>query len=228
MVTGKSDQRLSMARNAVKNFVAQTHPNKHLIIVNHGTENVMGNLRAGSAPKNITEVLVLKINGKTLGDLRNVSISYVPINAIWTTWDDDDVRDPNYLVTLHRHMLSTGTNAVLIKNRYEYNRNTGRGWSSSMTDGFYWYFMRNDPRFKYASLDTGEDKFIKQNLHRIPGFVSVLDNDPIMYVRVIHKDNTSMFVRKNQKDARNVSGRYSERELSEKEDALVRNKASLA
>mgnify|MGYP001248267730 CR=1 FL=1 len=41
-----------------------------------------------------------------LGTLRNIALQFVPPNAIWTTWDDDDWRHPNYISIMMKKMLN--------------------------------------------------------------------------------------------------------------------------
>ena len=53
-------------------------------------------------------------DGITLGDLRNISLSYVPNNEIWTTWDDDDWRSSNYLSILCKMMTNNGAKFIII------------------------------------------------------------------------------------------------------------------
>ena len=61
-------------------------------------------IEIGDANAIIKEYMVSK-NNKTLGDLRNISLSHVPNGVIWTTWDDDDWRHETYLSVLYNELI---------------------------------------------------------------------------------------------------------------------------
>lgn len=227
MITGKDAERTRLARNATKNFLQQTYKKKHLVIINHGEELVLD--RDLRKKKNIREVTIFKGPNTTLGDMRNIAFKYIPEGAVFCVWDDDDWRRKDYLSTLMNTMNRHRANAVTIKNRIEFNKNTGAVWTSTLEDGFYWYFMVKDPRFLYASLDTGEDGVIRKNLIKMreknPKFYYVLDNDPALYLRFIHDNNTSRYVLSNQAKPRNFvrTSQYQEREATQAESEYARD-----
>jgi hypothetical protein len=196
MVTGKSLQRIEWARASVRNFQEQSYRNKFLIIINHGDQQVLTS-KVGST--NMVEHRVSKTKGITLGDLRNLSLSLVPVGALWTTWDDDDIRSPNYMEEVATWMQSTQKRFCMIKNRIEYNVNTHKMWMSSLFTGFLWFTVLKssdpDELYKYASQETNEDGVIKEQiLRKGPSSYTLFNNDPMLYIRMIHKDNTSTFV----------------------------------
>lgn len=201
MVTGKSSRRLKWARASVRNFQEQTYSNKFLVIVNHGSQPVLASDIQTSS--NMIEHRVSKTKGTTLGDLRNLTVSFVPMGALWTTWDDDDIRSPNYMEQIEMFMKSTGKRFCMIQNRIEYNVNTHKMWVSSFSTGFLWFTVRKssdpDEQYQYASKDTNEDGVIKEQiLQKGPTYYALFNNDPMLYVRMIHEDNTSMFVDRQQ------------------------------
>lgn len=219
MVTGKDDERIDLAKNAVKNFLSQSYRMKHLVIVNHHHRPVLG--PENRHHKHIREVMVHRGPDMTLGDMRNISLRYVPDGAITCVWDDDDWRDTHYLRFLYQELMrNPETRAVAIRHRLEFNKNTGAVWKSTLEDGFYWYFMYKDPRFLYAQLNTGEDGIIRRNLLRInetqPNFYRVVDNPARMYLRFVHDNNTSRYVLKDQAGARNFvkTSKYQETQAS--------------
>lgn len=187
MITGKDNERYKFAKRAILNFNIQTYQNKKLIIINHGSYKLIKN------SDNIQEYMIDKTN-KTLGDLRNISLSFVPSGEIWTTWDDDDWRHPEYLSLLYKELKRSGLSMLMIKNRLEYNIQNKFCWQSSMKSGFYWYFCYKNNNQKYDSLDTFEDGIIKKTLlkNKIP--YHIYNNDPKLYIRYVHNNNTSLFV----------------------------------
>jgi hypothetical protein len=190
MVTGKDDARVALARGSVQNFLDQTYASKRLIIVNHHpTQSVL----RGKELDGVTEVLVDKA-GKTLGDLRNMSMAYVQPGTLWTPWDDDDVRSPDYLELLFQRMITSGADVVLTTRRYEYNANTDFAWETRLPTGTWMFFAKYDPAYRYASLDTREDNAVKEQIKALKKAVDMYDNPPRMYIRLVHTNNTSVAV----------------------------------
>lgn len=201
MVTGKDDRRLSFARGAVNNFIEQRdyYPIEylHLIIINHNQTKVIGN----TIHENISEHYVSK-EGKTLGDLRNIAIGMVPKGAIWVTWDDDDIRMPGYLKAMYENMRASKACAAMITNRFEYNVRSCSAWQSRLESGFLWFMVEKcseTEHLLYDSVNTNEDKPIKDFLLKMSNNKCTwIQNDPSWYIRLIHSDNTSMYVDKHQ------------------------------
>lgn len=222
MITG-GDNRIEWARIAVHRFFLQDYPNKHLIIINHNlNENVLFGKNTHLVNKNIHEYMVNK-KGKTLGDLRNLSLSYVPTGAYYFIYDDDDERYPELLSGLMNVALNKNAEYVLMKNRLNFNCNTGKLWRSIDHRGMHilFGFKFGDSRdFKYLPLDRNEDKPVNDLLTN--GSKTFLwDNDPKMYVRFTHNDNTSLFVRKNQNGPVLNAGYYLEFPATEEDQDYV-------
>lgn len=231
MITGKSELRLPWARASLQNFLEQTYSNKHLIIINHGNERVYEQHgKSIDSESHINEYMVEKGKGVTLGDLRNDALSHVPIGEIWTTWDDDDIRCNDYLEQLYNEMTVNNVQCVMIRNRFEYNMNTKKIWASSLHTGFLWFFMRKQAHdFVYDKKETNEDGLLKiQILTEGESFYKIYDNNPICYIRLIHNDNTSMYVDKTQTGPKEkyTEGKrlYSERDITEDEKKIISNR----
>lgn len=193
--------RLEWARIAVRNFLDQDYPYKKLIIINH---NLKANVLFGKVSPvnpNIQEYMVSK-KGKTLGDLRNISLRYVPTGSFFYTWDDDDERHSTMLSTLMNAAILNNATYVLTKNRLNYNCVTNALWRSKDVRGMkplFGYKSGTTDDFKYLRKDTLEDLPVN-DLTKKKGTI-LLDNDPKLYVRFTHGNNTSPFVHKNQKMA---------------------------
>jgi hypothetical protein len=84
--------RLRRARKAVNQFVSQTYPNKQIIIVN-ASDLEITNVQH-------REVVELKHNSGTTGELRNYALSKATGELVFPFWDDDDVYDPDLLAFL--------------------------------------------------------------------------------------------------------------------------------
>ena len=196
MITGKDDSRIQYARASVQNFLLQTYPNKQLIIVNHHPhlKVLTSNNGITGIPRipQLYEFHVEKSSDMTLGDLRNIALQMVPYDACWTTWDDDDYRAPPYLETLAR--FKTSGNIACITSRLEYNTNNGASWVGKKVDGFVLFLAPSDRRIKYTPRDSMEDIDILGEFKKFGYTVLPIDNDPQLYIRLVHTNNTSTYV----------------------------------
>lgn len=191
MVTGKDDSRILYAKSAVQNFMAQDYPNKRLVIINHH-ESETKVLDESNAY--CVEVCLKKTS---LGHLRNVSLEFVPMNALWTIWDDDDWRPDHYLYTLFKWLSTNRVDCVTYTTRYEFNLQTSFSWRMTLMKGYPTVLCRKNPLIKYKNdADTMEDIDLVQDIQRIGLKLKVVHNEdrPDMYVRLVHRDNTSLYV----------------------------------
>ena len=163
----------------------QTYTNKKLIIINHGNIPVMVQKQ-----DNVHEIKINKGN-MTLGDLRNFSLSLIPLNAISLTFDDDDWRSPNYMEFMVDTLLKTKSTAVFMKNRVEYNLTNGFSYRSSFDYGSTHMMCIKIDKLQYLSKDTLEDIQLQSDLKSFNKKYTAIDNDPTMYLRIIHENNTS-------------------------------------
>ena len=219
MVTGYTSARIPYARASVRNFSEQTYSNKHLVVLNQAGETVLTDDE--HTRDNMIEFFVDK-RGKTLGELRNISLQFVPPDAVWTTWDDDDWRAPSYISTMLEAMHKHDTRFIMFMNRIEYNRLNSHAFRLTLRSGLMTFFARQHPGLLYAHVDTSEDRPLKEYARtRLKPFV--LDNDPKLYVRLIHDDNTSVYIDKDRSHIRDTTKNkdFFERELNDEEQALV-------
>ena len=194
MVTGYNKERLSMARKSIQNFKQQTYKNKNLIILNQSKERL---IKKESKDTTVLEVLVDK-EDKTLGELRNMSLQFVPPNAIWTTWDDDDYRSSNYIKKMVHIMNKNKAEFLMFQNRIEYNKTNNFSFKMTMKSGFMTFFSVHNPFLEYEHVSTSEDVKVKNYaLKHMKTYI--YDNDPKMYIRLIHDDNTSIYVHNKKK-----------------------------
>ena len=219
MITGKDDMRLKYAQLSTLNFFDQDYKgHKYLSIINHNDKRV-------NIPS-VYQHLVIQIQvdraTHTLGAMRNIALDLVPNDALWTSWDDDDYRSKWYLSTLYKYMESKRVDAVTFTDRYEYNINSGLVWKFCMKSGFGYACMlcKKKEAFKYHDVDTFEDRDLKRFYD---SSIFVYDNtDKVMYIRLVHENNTSMFVHrtKSYSDLSEANGEYL---VSDKEKELVKN-----
>jgi hypothetical protein len=224
MITGKDACRLEFAKQSIKNFHEQDYAGvKRLVIINHGHERCT---RDDTKP-DIFEFQVEK-GAMTLGDLRNIALELVPIDALWTVWDDDDYRSPRYISTLQTCMHRSRADAVVFTTRTEYNHNTGLVWKMTLNSGFVTVLAKQDKRIKYQSVDSMEDVDLVATLRRLKK-VATLETELVgddFYIRVVHIGNTSRYVNKtketvNDDTQRNVN--YIETRIDLSEQAKIRD-----
>lgn len=220
MITGKDDQRIEYARRACENYRAQTYKNKKLVIINH--HDSMDVLTKEMHADDIFEFHVSK-QGKTLGDLRNIALEMVAHDAVWTTWDDDDWRASHYLATLYDRLRANNAVCVAFTKRYEYNANTYFSWMTQLRTGFPTVMAVFDRRIRYDRKDTMEDTHIISDYRKF-GHVEILDNDPALYIRLVHTNNTSAYVDPSKQAVRTATmpdSLYGEYPLSARESDYV-------
>jgi hypothetical protein len=208
MVTGKDDKRIEFARGSVRNFLDQSYDNKRLIIINHHpTMSVLNGIDIDF----VQEVRVSK-EGRTLGGLRNLFLGMVPPGALWTTWDDDDIRRVDYLQFLFEAMTLLQKSAILYTKRHEFNVNNGFAWVNTIPSGTWMSLCKQDAKFAYDDLDTREDAVVMDQM-KAGGDFAVIYNDPSLYVRLVHDNNTSLVVDPAKNELSGCDGRVNEREL---------------
>ena len=188
MITGKNDSREKFAEIAVENFKLQSYTNKKLVIINESSSP----LDVGD--DNVIEIIVKPKDRKnlTLGDLRNMAFEYIPEDAIWTTWDDDDWRSVNYLQYLYDKLKNN--DYVFFTRRIEHNFNTNFTWIMELKTGFVIMFGRKKSFAKYDRKEFNEDILLKKTITKHLRYL-VISNDPKIYIRFTHKDNTSTLVK---------------------------------
>jgi hypothetical protein len=204
MVTGKTKCRNFFAKKSVDNFIEQTYPYKKLIILNHGDETVLEPSQQDHA--DLFEFKIDKSN-MTLGDIRNVGLELVAPESYWTTWDDDDYRDKEYLEILYKHTNNGKRDLVAFTDRYEYNYNTDFFWQTTWLRGYPTCLVKLDKRFKFLSKDSMEDVHLFDHYKTYNKDIYVYENnDPKLYLRLVHTENTSLWIDKNKDEHRLKKG----------------------
>lgn len=187
MVMGKDESRIKLARRAAFSWQRQTYlGRRELLIVNdHPELRVYPN----GAPDGIREHIVPE--RLSLGALRNIGIEQAQCDYL-VQWDDDDFSHPNRLIWQAEH-TQPGVDSTL---RYEVHYDDTAGTmfvndgASIRGCGFPGTMMW--PRLlpnRFPEIGKREDmEFIEQLKHQRK--LLVLENEPIMYCRIYHGDNT--------------------------------------
>jgi hypothetical protein len=221
MITGYTPTRRKFALNSIQNWFNQTYSKKKLILLNQSKNKLMN-----QENENILE-LYIDNTEKTLGEIRNIALDLVPPNAYWTTWDDDDWRNEKYLQIMMNTLLYNNADMVMYTNRYEYNINSKFAFKSTLHTGFPIFFARKDDTLRYDNIKTLEDVKVKE--YAIKHMKTyIYENNPNMYIRLIHNDNTSPYVDQNKNKIKVYSRQnvYEEHTVSKKEKEFIVKKIS--
>lgn len=212
MITGKDDKRLEYAVKSIANFVDQTYPNKILLIMNHNSKRIL----TDDIVKNVPNVFEYNFNilKHNLGSVRNIALSFVPDDALWTTWDDDDYRYPSYLLLMYQYLKTNNAVAATLSNRIDYNIKTDFMYLASRKDGFVTVLCKKHKNIAYLPKTTFEDVELLKRITDV-GKLIVIKNEPHLYIRLIHDNNTSLYVDNNKNSIKDYRGLYSENNISE-------------
>lgn len=187
MITGKCPERIPMARVAAECFLRQTHPDRRLLIINHGAEPLRIQVRTnpGDTYVGCDEVMVSRTELPTLGDLRNRALDLC-MNGLICVWDDDDWMADNYMAIMaaayqHGHV-------VLMQRQLRHDLDNNSSYIKKAAEGHAGQalYSANVP-YRYPSLDRHEDS------HFVNHFANrrvMLLNDPGIYIRMCHGHNT--------------------------------------
>jgi hypothetical protein len=212
MVTGYVPERIQFAKSSLRNFFQQTYNNKHLIIINQSKNEKIVN-------EDFDNVIEVFVERDTIGKLRNLSLEFVPPNAIWTTWDDDDYRSQSYLQVFMNYFQTNNIDFLMFSNRLEYNILNGHRFRVKLNSGTSIFFCKRTSIVHYDNnKHTMEDIVVKK--HALKNFkYKIIDNDPKLYIRLIHDNNTSKYCDPTRTKVRNTKGNvdFLEFELSHKE-----------
>ena len=171
MITGTHPDRYKFASMAVDCFKRQEYTHRNLLILNHGKIPL-----TKMDDASITEMMIEKRQGETIGDLRNLALQHAKGDLI-LAWDDDDWCGPDRIAI--QVAAQRGDVAVLLKRQIRVNLLNGSGFSACMDSGIPNTILY--PRLshlKYESIIFGEgESFIK--LFRD---IVVIDNDPMLHV----------------------------------------------
>ena len=225
MMTGKSPCRHDLARASIRNFIEQTYKYKYLIIVNHGDKPLLNDPTMFTYRDMMTEYIVKKEDIGTLGDMRNMALSRVPVNSAWTVWDDDDYRSTKYLEHLYDIIKRKKVSTVKFINRIEVNIKTNYVWKTTYRSGFatIMSIKKKSDKDLYTSKETMEDMELQSRLLANGHTFYTLDNDPYLYLRMVHGNNTSLYVNQDKTAIRkNIRGNnLKEEEIGVDEQKLL-------
>ena len=140
------------------------------------------------------EVFVDRTNVTLLGDLRNVAFDFMPVNALWVQWDDDDFSHPRRLEVQWNHMKRRGVHVSVLRRQLVYNTITGQhSIHECLPEGRRYSWLGHEGTImarafttaRYAPKRVGEDTSFLVMLQDSAGIhVSIVENDPSLFIKV--------------------------------------------
>jgi len=188
MVTGKNEARIKLAHRAVRCWQQQAYlGTRELLIINdHPTLAVYPD----GAPNGIREERIPE--RLSLGALRNIGIERATHDYL-VQWDDDDISHPRRLIWQVEHTHDGMATTFCFE--IHYDSDTGEVFvndGSSIRGGCGFPGTMMWPKTmlgRFLEIEKREDsEFIEQIKHQQR--LTVLNNDPVLYCRIFHGDNT--------------------------------------
>lgn len=188
MLTGKSPQRERLARAAARCFLRQSYACHELVIVNHGTYQVVDDGLLDMASEAGVRVSETRISKLSMGKMRQAALDRAT-GDICIQWDDDDISLPNRVESQVAPILARTVDATFLRTilnwsaitnsaRVGTNRRPETGIDGTIA-------FRRMPGCNYKDLpERREDCDFRGNF---PAFTTV--EGAHLYIRVIHGDN---------------------------------------
>lgn len=199
MVTGKDAARRTLAYRSIASFHEQVFPDRLLLVINDSEHPLItGDYRSSSIQEHMIAPPRYGKHGRrwSLGDLRNMGIEKAREAAgqLIVQWDDDDFSHPHRLS--YQHEFTTADTATIFRWETHCNlaspareafANCGRisrvrGFAGTMM------FSAHAP-VMFPGLGKHEDtEFLLALREHMK--LRVLDNQPTLYLRFYHGNNT--------------------------------------
>lgn len=181
--------RMHLAERSIDCFLAQTYPNRELIVVDDGTQDYAPILSRVPANRLIHHRLV-KDSATTLGALRNLSLDLARGDVI-AQWDDDDWFDPTRLarqiVVLGDHAACWCPVALMHLAEPKWLTRPYIGWFQGGVPSTILHRRRDDIR--YPLERRGEDSTYRDAWRRL-GFTLLDEGEAALLIRCFHGGNT--------------------------------------
>jgi len=181
--------RRHLADRAIDCFLAQSYPNRELVVVDDGVQDYSAVLSRVPADRLIHHRLV-KDPATTLGALRNLSLDLARGELI-AQWDDDDWFDPDrlarQLVALGDHAACWCPVALMHLAEPAWLNRPYIGWFQGGVPSTILHRRRDDIR--YPLERRGEDS-IYRDAWRPLGFTLLDDGEAALLIRCFHGANT--------------------------------------
>jgi glycosyltransferase involved in cell wall biosynthesis len=182
--------RRALARRALRCFERQTYPNREIVIVDDGEDDLSAEL-AGIPPEQVVYRRIARHESACLGDLRNLTLEAARGDIV-AQWDDDDWYHPERIAR-QAAVLNGGADACCLSESLIHVRNppyTDHPFTGRLGNGIPGSILhRRDGSVRYPSLQRGEDNaFLDQWKNR--RYTKLPPDDAYLFIRCYHGSNT--------------------------------------
>jgi len=182
--------RVRRLERAVRCFLAQTHPDRELVVVHDDDdlETVAFVDRVSTMRPEVAGVRVPRSSGLSLGELRNLAVERSTGDYV-CQWDDDDWHHPERIAAQLRALSKAEGSAACVLSRWiVFDEARGRAYLSPYRQWEGSLLCRRDAIPRYPALPVGEDTPVVEGLRRAGRLVAL--ERPELYVYVAHGGNT--------------------------------------
>lgn len=182
---------VDLLRRSINCFLEQTYPSKELIVAFVENNTSAADLVAQLNNSSIRAVIFSSEKKITLGEKRNLAISYA--NGYYIcNWDDDDWHDQKRIETQVHHLTNTKYKASTLSKIILYDGTSSDAYLSATRWGWEQTLLCEKSLFdnaewQYQSLDRGEDSPLIYKLKQQDLLVSI--PSPELYIYVYHSNN---------------------------------------
>lgn len=192
MVTGKTTDRYPMARRTIQAFLEQRLPpalHVELLIINDNTVPLLA--PDEFVDQNVREIQI-KTPGHSLGWLREMA-RQLSRTSYMMQWDDDDFSTPHRIAWQASETDFDKGEVTIFRREIHCHLHEGTAFVNngrqSRVQGFAGTMLFPNTGFSFPDLGKHEDTEFLLHYKRIK-MLRVLDNDPTLYIRFYHGNNT--------------------------------------
>ena len=183
MVTSGRRHQVTMA---IECFLAQTYPNRELIVVDDDPKSELDILIREIGSPNIRHVK-LTYEKQSLGRLRNIALDNAHGMYI-CQWDDDDLYDPLRLEVQWQTLVNTDSQASVLARWIIWWPNIEKMAISGYRDWEGSLLCERSLMPRYPDLKQGEDSIVMEELRKSIRIARI--DMPRLYVYINHGENT--------------------------------------
>ena len=185
-----SSNRPGHLTNAINYFLAQTYPNKELIIISSRQDPEYMEITAPYEKSNVRYYGLQSGEGLTLGELRNISLERAA-GEYFCVWDDDDWYHCRRLEIEMQEVIKSGKKGVVLAYCILYDKLSGEAGLSLPTTFLPSMLCQKSiisPDLLYPAMNKMEDAVFATRLFRMNVIIPLIN--PVLYIYVHHGNNT--------------------------------------
>jgi glycosyltransferase involved in cell wall biosynthesis len=176
--------------NAINYFLAQTYPNKELVIISSKQDPAYAEITAPYEKSNVRYYGLPSGEGLSLGELRNISLEKAA-GEYFCVWDDDDWYHCRRLEIEMQELIRSGKKGVVLAYCIIYDKVSGEASLSKPTTILPSMLCQKSvisADLLYPARDRNEDTVFAFRLFRKNLIFPMIH--PVLYIYVHHGSNT--------------------------------------